>query len=95
MGFTEQGRGKIAKGVARMSTDKEGVANNPGYCDTPDEVTKSYFVQQTVNTIYHSPDFVVSNGGGRKLCAVNFHHPFDNSVHNRLKTGFVRPFNKE
>lgn len=62
----EQGGGKIVKRVARMSTDREGVANNPGYCDTPDEVTKSYFVQQTVNTIYHLPNFVVSNGGGRE-----------------------------
>jgi len=34
-----------------MSTDREGVANNPGYCDTPDEVTKSYFVQQTMYRI--------------------------------------------
>jgi hypothetical protein len=78
--FTEQGGGKIVKRVARMSTDREGVANNPGYCDTPDEVTKSYFVQQTVNTIYHLPNFVVSNGGGRE---------------GGRGFMFLRPFNKE
>lgn len=84
----KQGGGKRVKEVARMSTDREGVANNPGYCDTPDEVTKSYYVQQTVNTIHHSPHVVLSNGG-RGLCAVDSHHPFDSSVHDSLKTGFL------
>jgi hypothetical protein len=31
----------------------ESAANNPGYCDSPDEVTKTYHVQQTVSSTHH------------------------------------------
>jgi len=45
------GRGRLSVTAASMSTEPESAANNPGYCDTSDAATKSYFVQQTMYRI--------------------------------------------
>jgi hypothetical protein len=34
---------------------EESSANNPGYCEEPDEATKSFFLQQTVRLPTLSP----------------------------------------
>lgn len=56
----EQERWRL-RAAARMSViatepvleSAESAAKNPGYCDTPHEDTKGYFIQQTVSTTEH------------------------------------------
>lgn len=52
---------RSVRAMATMPTNApiEAASNNPGLCDTPDDATKTYFVQQTVSCLL-IPSFIQS-----------------------------------